>query len=134
MSRLVSGIANANQLAEKSAAEVKMNDNSKAAIAAGLWEPGEQCGASNNERCNHDYWHDHETDNPAPDMHNPANLWRALENRKLGFYWNALHDIWVIIKPLDEKTLPIRLADNPNLVGAAFAALVTLYDAEHKDD
>jgi hypothetical protein len=90
-----------------------MTDNERAAIAAGLWEP---------HLCEAPWWYDYqgqicmthgkrETHNtPAPDMHDPANLWRALENRP---------SLGKIVVKFDRDDM--------------FGLLVALYDAEHRE-
>ena len=83
-----------------------MTDNEKAAVAGGLWTDrrGKAWLVDNQ-------WH--VEPDPAPDMHLPENLWRALENRR----FNVLVDADLYAKrPLAETVL---------------AALVALYDAEH---
>ena len=137
-----------------------MNDNDKAAIAGRVWEPGQMCEGRNlattPKRCHYcgtivegrkrgewkpwDEYSKHEKG--APDMHDPANLWRALENVVLiertdaeGYvcdqklhqpelwysepFWNCRIDSWM------------ETQRNPKISGAVFAALVALYDAEH---
>ena len=85
-----------------------LTENQMAAIAAGLWEPNP-------------HYHS------APDMRDPANLWRALEGSKFhlwtdGIYWTAVdHNA-------GRKFTRERLAD------AVFAALVALYKAEHPQE
>ena len=124
-----------------------MNENEKAAIAARLWEPGRRCNSTETARvpeqdtssiygiawrcsCGRithaDPWlRDHEV--PAPDMHDPANLWRALENRKLSIFYNPVRKRWEVTEREHVKWL----GDDESLTIAMFAALVALYHAEH---
>lgn len=109
-----------------------MTDNEKAAIAAGLWEPHEcYCHGKGEYRMHNDHRRKYgPVSHPAdcPDMHEPANLWRALENRKLdvGFRFGG----WFC----DSGPQLIEEGDgrfHKTLSDAVFAALVALYDAEH---
>jgi|SRR5579885_79880 len=105
------------------------DENQMAAIAAGLWEPGQPCVKANCRhpgskhpsvgwaaRCDHDI--------PCPDMRLPENLWRAVENRKLsicnnGYGWQVWGEGERAVRPL--------------LAYAVLDALVALYKAEHPD-
>ena len=122
-----------------------MTENDKAAVAAGRWEPGHKClgqaeqdihGNPNPQACGRKsawvedpdrrppHWSmtpikhvEHESD--APDMHEPGNLWRALEtvpkNIRMGILFRLMN------------------CDNgAELRDFAFAALVAVYDADHK--
>ena len=107
-----------------------LTENEMAATAAGLWEPNQPCRGYN-WNCSEKACHlcgfvmparkrgERMTeacgkhDKAAPDMHDPANLWRALENRGA---------------ELDEIE-PIIFT--PEWL---FAALVALYKAEHPQD
>ena len=94
-----------------------MNDNDKAALAAGLCNPEPDV-----------------FENIAPDMHDPANLWRGIENRGLspapdlvdGF---SMTGRWGVFDVEGN-----RISHEKGLAGAVFAALVALYDAEHLDE
>jgi len=88
-----------------------MTDNEKAAIAAGLWTPGQRCG------CEDRPGHTHRDECfvlAAPDMHDPANLWRALEHPK------SKAEVIVVINEYR----------NRDIAKFVFAALVALYDAD----
>lgn len=111
-----------------------MNDNEKAAIAAGLWEPGQRTNVNLSTYAWHTYG--------APDMHLPENLWRALENRNADIIpsWtiNGGEGTWSVEMylghsvQLAEGGLGARLIEieRPTLVEVVFAALVVFYDAE----
>ena len=109
-----------------------LTENEMAAIAAGLWEPG-LC-----DHCNKQFWvgetiggndiFDHvQHVIDAPDMADPANLWRALEN---------------IAKRYRVVNMAFSLNGDCRLQGAGFdvcegsvfAALVALYKAEHPQE
>lgn len=79
-----------------------MTENEKAAIAAGLHR--------------------------ASDMHDPANLWRALENRALNVMW--ANDKVIVMDCCAE----LAIATSTKIADATFAALVALYDAEHPEE
>lgn len=102
-----------------------MTENEKAAIAAGLWEPGRACDKGW-KTCFHGRGNslligDH--DIPAPDMRDLANLWRALENRKLEIF--RRNGLWLCIGR------DFTQAVAPSMSDAVFAALVALYENEH---
>lgn len=96
-----------------------MNDNEKAAIAAGLWEPGRISKLSGAVLL-------------CPDMHLPENLWRAMDkvgdSMQLSRDWSNAG--WRVELYLDygHGNLVIERKDAAETV---FAALVALYDAEH---
>jgi len=108
-----------------------MTDNEKAAIAAGLWEP-EACPEHQRGAPTDCY-----ATEPAPDMHDPANLWRALENlRQRGIRTRVEADLEQPLWGCEFRTVPddeqigeVGLARS--VANAVFAALVALYDAEH---
>ena len=122
----------------------QLNDNEKAAIAAGLWEPG-RVRIVTNDRNFHEkgYLHHEVCGVLAPDMHDLTNLWRALENRNVdvipGFTINGGEGTWSVQMylghsvQLEDGKLGARLIEieRPLLVNALFAALVALYNAEH---
>src|SRR5882724_12082656 len=107
-----------------------MTDNEKAAIAAGLWGPGQKCCGCNSMRhvvSDHCEFLTHPHDLPAPDMHDPANLWRALGHLPPKYDWTLLRGA-CRIRRTDN---PLHcLVDKPDLL----RALVALYDAEHPQE
>lgn len=99
---------------------IQMTDNEKAAIAAGLWEPRQREQCQMGPPCSHE---SHPI--PCPDMHDPANLWRALET--------LLAREWIV--SLWRHTVMMARAGSPDAFirrDSMFAALVALYDDEHK--
>src|SRR6185437_10793860 len=99
-----------------------MTDNEKAAIAAGLW--------NGDTRPLHDWracgGHTADCREDAPDMHDPANLWRALA-------WLRNYG-WTITFGFARMTMAhpdfIKRVDADTL----FDALVALYNAEHPNE
>jgi hypothetical protein len=112
-----------------------MTDNEKAAVAAGLWEPRkEMCRRPVNRPCisHGGVVGEHlrtGRSQPAPDMHDPANLWRALEKLKPDIIRGDKE--WLCEISDSHFTKIERCHDT--LAGAIFTALVALYEAEHPE-
>lgn len=109
-----------------------MTDNDKAAIAAGLWDGvTAHCrgwnGCSHEESCEHGSVMPHDVG--APDMHDPANLWRTIsimQDRGYCVYFELDPLECSLFQPYP-KVADRGLIRRPDL----FSALVALYDAEH---
>ena len=97
-------------------------DNAKAAIAAGLWKP-----------CSHDknVWICGVRCRAAPDMHDPANLWRALENQQGQWLVDFSSGKYNSMLSRDGQPYRSIRGVGKTITEAVFAALVALYDAEH---
>jgi hypothetical protein len=116
-----------------------MIDDEKAAIAAGLWEPGRPCVDWTTCRIdirkgrimivNHEV---HKSigphDIPAPDMHDPVNLLRGAKQAaaRAGKALLGYGDVDCLVR-IGARAVEVDLTD------MLFAALVALYDAEHPE-
>jgi hypothetical protein len=95
-----------------------MTDNEKAATFVG-WSLAATCGDGKNADCNHDFWHTREMQNPAPDMSDPKQFWKALEARAAqispmvdsGAAWDHLLDaIYISLRAKDNAAIVRYLA------------------------
>ena len=103
----------------------QLNENEKAAIAAGLWKPHRECPKGAQAKYHR----------AAPDMHDPANLWRALETLKLPIVGvNPQTGNWCCSILLRRHQSKHTHFETPKLADAIFAALVALYDGEHPEE
>lgn len=110
--------------------------NAKAAIAGGLWTPGATCGEGKNMQCNHPFWYSREDTNPAPDMNDPRNWVKALENlaaHEPALFWDCCWYCHLSHGDLQPRTKATGIGlTKPSK--AVIVALAALYDAEHAEE